>query len=72
MEQAYIERLVIEDLDGEETDDEVWAWALEHIVLASGLPITPWTRHTLVRDEDGRRATITLHIPVPVQDPRRC
>ena len=62
IEKAVIRELVIEDVDPDETDDELWKWAMNEVFLPSGLEVAPWTRHTLQRHPETQSATISLFI----------
>jgi hypothetical protein len=53
---------VIEDVDPEETDEDLWKWAMNEVFLPSGLEVAPWTRQTLVRHPETQSATISLFI----------
>ncbi len=47
IEKAVIRELVIEDVDPAETDDELWTWAMNEVLMPSGIEVAAWTRHTL-------------------------
>jgi hypothetical protein len=59
-----IRELVIEDVDPNETDDELWEWAMNTVLLALGIEVKPWTRYTLQRHLELRSATISLLIEI--------
>jgi hypothetical protein len=60
IETAIIRELVIEDVDPTETDDELWDWAMNTVLLAHGIEVKPWTRYTLQRHPELGSATISL------------
>ena len=53
---------MIEDVDPAESDDELWEWVLDTVLLPRGIEVAPWTRHTLQRHPETRSATISLFI----------
>jgi len=66
-EYGVIKEIIISDVDPNETDDELWTWALEHALLPAGINVTPWMRHTLTRR--GTEAAIQLEIPFDNHQP---
>jgi hypothetical protein len=63
-----IRELVIEDVDPTETDDELWEWAMNTVLLAHGIEVKPWTRYTLQRHRELRSATISLLIEIETSE----
>lgn len=53
---------MIEDVDPTETDDQLWEWAMNTVLLPHGIDVKPWTRHTLQRLPETQSATISLLI----------
>lgn len=62
-----IKEIVIDDVDPEESDESLWAWLRDDILLRSGIPVDPWMQHTMSRD--GTTVTVQLNIPLYQQPP---
>ena len=57
-----LKEITITDVDPNETDEELWRWVSEEVLLHAGIAVTPWMPHTLKRN--GTEATIQLDIPL--------
>ena len=55
---------MIEDVDPSETDDELWEWAMNTVLVPHGIEVKPWTRYTLKRHPELGTATISLLIEI--------
>lgn len=62
MQHGTIKELVIRDVSPEETDEEIWEWASQEVLLPAGIPVNPWMRHSMYRT--GTDAIILLEIPL--------
>lgn len=68
-EQAFIKDLVIELDDIDETDEQIWEWAVKNVFMKNAIPVTPWTKHTMTRDHEQNTVTISLNIPISKEGP---
>lgn len=57
-----IKDITITDVDPNESDEALWTWIRDEVLLHMGVSIEPWTRYTLTRN--GTEATVQLDIPL--------
>jgi hypothetical protein len=65
-ETIILKELLIEDVSPDETDEELWTWLVDTVLNPNGIPVFPWTRHSLTRS--GTTATVTLDLRLDPED----